>query len=62
MAKKKNDTVEKETNKVDFSDKTVADVYTGLVVLDTKLDTLIELLQKVVDIADKKSKGTNTYM
>lgn len=56
MAKKK-DNIVTETVKPDFSDKTIADLYEAQVVLAIKLDTLINLFDKVVDHIEKKEKG-----
>lgn len=55
MAKKKEETV-----KPNFDDKTIGNVYEGLIVLDTKLDTLINILGKVADHIEKKEKGELT--
>lgn len=55
MAKKK--VVEEEKVKISFDDKTIADVYEAQVCLALKLDTLIDLFQKVTDHIEKKQKG-----
>lgn len=59
MAKKK-ETVKTETNTLDFSDKTTADVYEGLVCLDIKLSKLIDILEPVAKYIDDKRNGTLT--
>ena len=43
MAKKKTE----EPKQLDFSDKTIPDVYEGLVCLDIKLSKLIDILEPV---------------
>ena len=53
MAKKK---VEKE-EKIEIKNKTINDVYTGLLVLDMKLTQLIEIFSKVNEYLEKKNKG-----
>lgn len=64
MAKKK---VEKnideqleEASKEFLKDVTNGQIYEGLVVLDSKLDTLINLFGKVVEHIEKKEKGQLT--
>lgn len=61
MAKKKveknEETFDEQLAKVTFDDKTIGNVYEGLIVLDSKLDTLINLFGKVVDHIEKKEKG-----
>lgn len=59
MAKKK-ETVKTETKALDFSDKTTADVYEGLVCLDIKLSKLIDILEPVAKYIDDKRHGTLT--
>lgn len=63
MAKKK-ETVKTEVNTeakpLDFSDKTTADVYEGLVCLDIKLSKLIDILEPVAKYIEDKRNGTLT--
>lgn len=58
MAKQK---VTKNTNveeqKIDFSNKTTADVYEGLVCLDLKLSKLVDIMDKVLEYTQRKEKG-----
>ena len=56
MAKKKTE----EPKKLDFSDKTIPDVYEGLVCLDIKLSKLIDILEPVAKYIEDKRNGTLT--
>lgn len=67
MAKKKetvktevNTGANTETKALDFSDKTTADVYEGLVCLDIKLSKLIDILEPVAKYIEDKRNGTLT--
>ena len=40
----------------------IADCYKGLIVLNSKLDQLLMVLNKVADIAESKQNGTATFM
>ena len=57
MAKKKATKVE-ETKPLDFSNKTVADCYEGLVCLDIKLSKLIEIMDGIGNYLENKKNGT----
>lgn len=48
---------EVKEEKLDFSDKTTADVYEGLVCVSIKLDKLIDIMTKVLDYTERKEKG-----
>jgi hypothetical protein len=56
MAKKKTE----EPKQLDFSDKTIPDVYEGLVCLDIKLSKLIDILEPVAKYIEDKRNGTLT--
>ena len=56
MAKKKTE----EPQQLDFSDKTIPDVYEGLVCLDIKLSKLIDILEPVAKYIEDKRNGTLT--
>ncbi len=56
MAKKKTE----ESKQLDFSDKTIPDVYEGLVCLDIKLSKLIDILEPVAKYIEDKRNGTLT--
>lgn len=55
MAKKKIEEVKEA--KIDFSDKKISDIYEAQVVLAMKLDTLIGIMDKVLDYTERKEKG-----
>lgn len=55
MAKKKIEEVKEA--KIDFSDKELKDVYEAQVVLAMKLDTLINIMEKVLSYTERKEKG-----
>lgn len=57
MAKKKETKVE-EIKPLDFSNKTVADCYEGLVCLDIKLSKLIEIMDGIGNYLENKKNGT----
>jgi len=53
MAKKKID--ENNVTKIDFSDKSLGDIYEGIVCLALKLDRLIEVFDKVDEMIDRRN-------
>lgn len=59
---KKEETVQAETKVEqpvpDFSDKTVANCYEGLVCLDIKLSKLIDLFEPIAKYIEDKRNGT----
>lgn len=57
MAKKKETKVE-EAKPLDFSNKTMADCYEGLVCLDIKLSKLIEIMDGIGNYIENKKNGT----
>lgn len=57
MAKKKEVKTE-EVKPLDFSDKTIADCYEGLVCLDIKLQKLIDILDNLNGYVEAKKNGT----
>lgn len=57
MVKKKETKVE-ETKPLDFSNKTLADCYEGLVCLDIKLSKLIEIMDGIGNYLENKKNGT----
>lgn len=57
MAKKKETKVE-ETKPLDFSNKSLADCYEGLVCLDIKLSKLIEIMDGIGNYLENKKNGT----
>lgn len=57
---KKDEAVQAEVEqpKLDFSDKTVANCYEGLVCLDIKLSKLIDLFEPIAKYIEDKRNGT----
>lgn len=56
--KKNEETFDEKLAKVSFEDKTIADVYEAEVCLALKLDALIDIMQKMYDLAEAKRTGT----
>lgn len=55
---KKEETFDEKLAKVSFEDKTIADVYEAEVCLALKLDALIDIMQKMYDLAEARRTGT----